>query len=247
MMENAINYHRKRIMKFIPMSFSTPMVQANLAGRKNQTRRLKGLELFNAEPDKWRYDGIKEEDPSIHYFEQLDKNGIATERYQPKQCPYGQPGDVLWMREACCTAPDGFAYKADHIELSGFRPSIHMPIEACRSWCIVEAIEAQRLQDITEADAIGEGIEIVDKHFGFYKLYPSHQLVDENNSLTTRSPEYSYYSLWISINGCENWELNPWVWVVRYRFTTTPPDGWEGYVGDVTAMREYRIAKLKEK
>ena len=146
-------------------------------------------------------------------------------------CPYGHVGDVLWVREAFAhtkqlnLAPDdenyGFVYKAEDesilwndIEGWRWRPSIHMPIEACRSWCVVTGIECQQLQDITGEDAIGEGIK-----WDGNLAYPA------------------FHTLWVNINGLESWKANPWVWVVRYEHTTIPPAGWDEHVKAVTAKR----------
>ncbi len=234
-------------MRYAPIIFSTAMVRANHDGRKNQTRRLNGLDYVNGLPDTYRYDGISEDNPTEHWFEKLDKGGNPTEIYTPVICPYGQVGDVLWVREAFAhtkqlnLAPDdenyGFVYKAEDesilwndIEGWRWRPSIHMPIEACRSWCIITSIECQRLQDITEGDAIMEGIEGYDEYH--YKMY-----LDNGGAEKTKMPERSFMSLWESIHGTNSWLANPWVWVARYEHTTIPPAGWDEHVKAIAAKR----------
>jgi hypothetical protein len=219
-------------MKFRPILFSTAMVQANHAGRKNQTRRAKGLEYINGLPNEYRQDGISNDNPAEYWFERLEEDDYPTEIYTPVLCPYGQVGDVLWVREGFAVERWGYEYKADHPELKGgFKPSIHMPAAACRSWCIITGIEVQRLQDISEEDAIGEGIEV--DEIGWYRLY----LVGKGVGVTNNAKP-SFQSLWQCINGLESWLDNPWVWVVRYEHTTTAPEGWEEYLQSLNNRRK---------
>lgn len=86
-----------------------------------------------------------------------------------------------------------------------------MPKVASRIWLMVEEIRVERLQDISEEDAIAEGIESIDQHGSkVWKRYDGYSLV-------TSDPVVSFWSLWASINGEDSWLSNPWVWVVKYR------------------------------
>jgi hypothetical protein len=155
-----------------------------------------------------------------------------------ERCPYGVPGDRLWVRETWggddCS---GYAYRADHPDWARFqgdgeqpdsawRPSIHMPRRASRLLLEVTSVRAERLHDISEEDAIAEGVAIhvdaTDCPPGMVR--PLHQL--------TRSPmlhagikasaenayRWAYACLWESINGKRApWASNPWVWVLSFQ------------------------------
>lgn len=127
--------------------FSAPMVRALLAGRKTQTRRLIKPKTGPMEPG-----DILVSWPADSFIRQGAK-------FRP---PYA-PGDRLYVREAWAKddlIPNGVRYVAtDAIhELRKKRPSIHMPRWASRLWLEVTEVRVQRLQDISEADAIAEGI-----------------------------------------------------------------------------------------
>jgi hypothetical protein len=89
------------------------------------------------------------------------------------------------------------------------RPAIHMPRAASRITLEVTGVRVERLQDISETDAIAEGIDKTAA--GFWSTY-GRSGVDG-----TYSPVSSYHCLWDSINGAESWDANPWVWVVEFR------------------------------
>ena len=185
-------------MKFIPILFSTPMVQAILEGRKTQTRRTKGLEFINAEPDGYSFTQWVEspvlagEDTSGNIIEVFTKGRFAefSKGEWNCKCPYGEPGDVLWVRESilCHPAYSSRDYKAglcgplflpngENVAFRGYVanwknehpvfkviPSIHMPKSACRIFLEVVSVRVERLRDISEADAKQEGISIVDQN-----------------------------------------------------------------------------------
>lgn len=189
-------------MKERPILFSAPMVRAILAGNKTQTRRVvkgQALEWLDAV-------GFTPE------YTALPENGL---------CPYGEPGDRLWVRETCRAEElpaglDGVRYSADnHFEpikntpgdsfrwmhLNAYRaeagavvPSIHMPRWASRILLEIVSVRVERLQDIGEEDALAEGM------FG-----------------CTFGPVDGYRHLWETLNGPGSWSANPWVWVVEFR------------------------------
>lgn len=164
----------------------------------------------------------------------------------PGCCPYGQPGSRLWVRETwgIGTRPhpvhgwvDGFEYRADELFIdfgddipiyphnnfdfskydSGkWKPSIHMPRTASRILLEVTDVRAERLQDISEADAIAEGVESFRPVPGdgpaetLWKNYIT-------GKFTFRTARESFFSLWEFIHGPESWNENPWVWVVSFK------------------------------
>lgn len=182
-------------MKERPILFSGAMVRAILDGRKTQTRRLVKCPV-------WVGGIADDERPSYtHVY-----GAVAT----VIPCPYGQPGDRLWVRESftLCESirADGHRaplYRATSIvdAEAKWKPSIHMPRWASRLTLEIVSLRVERLQDITEADAILEGIE--DK-----------QMVDGVPMWT--SAVEAYADLWDSINGEGSWAANPWVWVVEF-------------------------------
>lgn len=154
-----------------PIIFSTEMVRAILRGQKTQTRRVVASK-FN--PANWDFDP---KDKNYGPFME-DKYG-EWHRVQDL-CPYGQPGDILWVREALRLIDfehiDGkwsalVQYKADMAtgkrlffgpdgvnEKIGWRPSIHMPREAARLFLLVKNVRVERLWDITQKDAVALGM-----------------------------------------------------------------------------------------
>lgn len=143
-----------------PILFQGPMVRAyrREIDPKTQTRRTRGLEKINEEPDAWECDG-GEFDPLGWRFNPVGGgDGLLI------RCPYGVAGDQLWCREAWKKREDGLAevwYRADgHIDIPGWpwRSSIHMPRWASRDTLEVVSARPERLHVITEADITAEGI-----------------------------------------------------------------------------------------
>lgn len=200
-------------MKERPILFSAPMVHALLAGTKTQIRRA--VANVDADGTVWR---------SRHRL-----SGVRPITDAPPDilewCPYGHPGDQLWVRESWAPnsgSAGGFLYRADHgsagcvhrIDLktgawthsaSRWRPSIHMPRAASRITLEVTGVRVERLQDIHPMDALQEGLEqCEDLPYRW----------DHPVCLQTAVKLYS--ELWEQINGPGSWALNPWVWVVEF-------------------------------
>jgi hypothetical protein len=236
-----------------PILFSTPMVQAILAGRKTMTRRTKGLGYINSLGEGVTFGEVMNGVDLPHtpadpwgwhaYFGNEGKD----EWYQYIKCPYGNIGDVLWVRETfikgCFDNGEGdiseaqYWYKADnnapdewHNEKKGepgdiaWKPSIHMPYIACRLFLRITDIRVERLQDITEADAINEGIESNGSNMPIsYRDYLSTGAKYCHSKNNVRfSPIASFCSLWESINGLDSLAGNPWVWVISFERIDKP-------------------------
>jgi hypothetical protein len=201
-----------------PILFSSPMVQAILAGRKSMTRRTTGLDEVNENPNDWKFTGMyiqganTDKPMLLASFQSL----VSESDVKFIKCPYADfVGDLLWVRETFCKVADGhFLYKANPEHQSmRWKPSIHMPKAAARIWLEITNVRVERLQDITEADAVAEGIEESDfdtvnncrvfKHYGYQNA-----VTDELDS---------FKSLWHSINDEESWNANPWVWVIEFK------------------------------
>lgn len=125
--------------------------------------------------------------------------------------PFGVPGDTLWVRETWRTsasderhalyAADVSAYERD--EKGPWRPSIHMPRWASRLTLRVTDVRAERVQDLTEEDAVAEGCTSTVLAQG----------VAADEMETARE---QFERLWASVYGADSWSANPWVWVVAF-------------------------------
>jgi hypothetical protein len=156
------------------------------------------------------------EGPRPHFFawQELphDTAMIADDFAMP--CPYGSPGDRLWVREAFRDARSHAAgrvlYRADGDVACGWKPSIHMPRSASRITLEVTGVRVERLQAISEADALAEGVSFVADgcaRFG----------VDGLPGSWCDCAVTAYAALWESINGAGSWDANPWVWVIEFK------------------------------
>lgn len=202
-----------------PIPFSAPMVRATLDGTKTQTRRvLKSEPVYDGRfAGGWKLAGRKGREAA------LCSPMIAD------LCPYGQPGDRLWVREAWKAhttfdhlpprdipqshvwymADDG--YKAE----SRFRQSMHMPRWASRISLEITGVRVERLQDISTADSWAEGIP------GAPPDGVHVERIDEwvrwSDGVMRDDPKAAYRTLWEQINGPESWAANPWLWVVEFK------------------------------
>lgn len=199
-------------MKERGMIFNSEMVRAILDGRKTQTRRI-----IKQQPDE---DGLAK---------LADGPWVDTSE-RAYSCPFGAVGDRLWVRETfqgplvseelfeeyraypekfetpqyCEYAADGGA-RPEYCDLDdnlrhGWRPSIHMPRWASRLTLEITCVRVERLRDLSEDDAKSEGI-----------TPPS------GGVLPGWEYRINFRDLWMSIYGADNWEANPWVWVIEFK------------------------------
>ena len=135
-------------------------------------------------------------------------------------CPYGAPGDRLWVRESYAELDKNvFCYKADFKEEDQhpkWKPPIFMPRIAAAILLEITNLRVERLQDITEEDAIGEGILPI-KVDGM--IYPQWFDYCKDYKNGYANPVNSFRSLWNSINIKKGfgWTTNPWVWVIEFK------------------------------
>ena len=205
---------------------SAPMVRALLAGTKTQTRRVmkpqppEDCRLLVESIFPTKVDKHGEESPGDERF------GVTT--YDGDwclPCPHGAPGERLWVRERWGEfrrRPGEPVYYADDPLALGasnpWRPSIFMPRRFSRITLEITGVRVERLQDISEADAIAEGIESLPcDDVRAFRDYLDGGERSGMYSFQTTDARKSYRSLWESINGAGSWDANPWVWIVEFR------------------------------
>ena len=196
-------------MKYRPILFSTPMVQALLDGRKTMTRRI-----VKGKTEHFACIENSDDGTAVPYVRGA---GAKLWPEPPIKCPYGKVGDVLWVREKWAymnntydNKPMGYYHSTD-IYCGKWKPSIHMPKKACRLWLEITAIRVEPLQTIMPWETVQEGIEGYD---GSWKDY----LTGGRQTYRTNS----FISLWKSINGEHSWNENPWVWVIEFKRVDKP-------------------------
>jgi hypothetical protein len=193
---------------------SAPMVRAILAGRKTQTRRVVKPKYQLASLHATRDEGVwsATADPISYYF----------------SCPQGCVGDHLWVKETHgidrrVGGDCGIGYVHYVADDSGaprtacgkLKPSIFMRRIHSRITLEVTGIRVERLQKISERDAIAEGIE---RDGDGWRAYVDGHL------RRLAFPQNSYKTLWESINGPGSWDANPWVWVVTFNAQRPTPN-----------------------
>ena len=212
------------------MIFNSEMVRAILDGRKIQTHRIIKDCTVGRDP--------------ISKFIQIGKKFIGCYPEDVPElirecCPYGVPGDRIWVRETfqgplfdfeqmeayqedsskfkkpefCVYKADGKPapefFDADDNLHCGWRPSIHMPRWASRITLEITGVRVEQLKSISEEEARSEGVARLRE--GFWKHY---QPGWTQHQLSARG---SFATLWDSIYGSGEWDRNPWVWVLEFK------------------------------
>ncbi len=222
-----------------PILYNTEMVQAvqREINPKTQTRRTKGLEKINENPNDWvlEHNLVSQE----FFFFHNDNEDLMHDI----KCPFGKIGDLLWVRETSKLVQNyGVDYKIFQykdglfseewcngkvkelfIEQSiipeTWTPSIHMPKEACRIWLEITDIKIERLQTITENGAKAEGFKDAIELDKLEKLVG---LGDWEIPSPFSGYQLNFLETWCSIYGCESWLNNPWVWVITFKKVAKP-------------------------
>lgn len=205
-------------MRERPILFNGAMVRAILEGRKTVTRRAL---IKSSQPETIFPSDFSATEAMV----ELNSSRFGTTWW--KSCPYGKPGDRLWVREAWATdaqvdsvAPrelsqgEPLLYPADGttrqlgcslITAGKTRPSIHMPRWACRILLDVTDVRVERLQSITYEQAAAEGIH---RHNRMWSA-------TDEGGFCHKYPEPAFRDLWEITGG--DWSANPWVWVVEFK------------------------------
>lgn len=191
-----------------PILFSAPMVRAILDGRKTVTRRpVKGAAL------KW--------------LEEFTPEYVADPANS--LCPFGKPGDRLWVRETwarvgycdpgyltfAATYPSCLPADLENIPAASeirWKPSIHMFRADSRILLEITDVRVERLKDISEQQALAEGIYSDPAVNGMYTYDGDHYTSKSDG------PDRAFAELWNTTGG--DWDANPWVWVVEFKRVT---------------------------
>jgi hypothetical protein len=218
-----------------PILFSGPMVRAVLDGTKTQTRRAVKP---SARQTQWLSGATFTASPRLTIA--LSKGRLGAACQHPLggpltwiACPFGSPGDRLWLRETWWHGPqpDRAEYDADFDDdatLSALaygakrKPSIHMPRWASRITLEITDVRVEQLRDISEEDARAEGVSPCARCDG-RGIDPVRVVHDPewcaecgggSQGMTARD-EFAW--LWDSLNPTASWEMNPWVWVLEFK------------------------------
>lgn len=228
-------------MKERPIIFSGEMVRAILEGRKTQTRRIvkSDHEIAELATTKDWAQGLAANDC---FGRSITEDDIRAKAEQLKGklhpviaadgsmlgllCPYGQPGDRLWVREsfADSMSGNGTVFRADMTMLPNqrdpeiraffaqrcrtspasfkWKSPLHLPRRLARILLEITDVRVERLQEISPVECVEEGYQS-----DMTQRYAQEELAALD----------WYRALWESINGLGSWESNPWVWVISFR------------------------------
>lgn len=209
-----------------PVLFSGPMVRAILDGRKTQTRRLVKPQFGKV----WGY-GVRHNDTVFSIHVDIAE---ADGSWKWIRCPFGKAGDRLWVRETFCRSRNNTFYRCDGANLKfkpnelseewdwdrgcgeKWTPSIHMNRCYSRITLEITRVRVERLNDISEVDAISEGALTLPNRLTYEAECQAAKAAGEKPPVGD-SPRERFRRLWTEINGDGSWELNPWVWVVEFK------------------------------
>ena len=224
-------------MRERPILMSGPMALACHNGTKTMTRRV-----VKPQPPE-HVDALRQS--AVDPAEWIDRDGINF----GVCCPYGVPGDRLWVRETFVEIAGRAWHRAGgNLHWNGepytgrWTPSIHMPRWACRTVLEITDVRVERLQEITDADAVAEGftasmmhpqIVVMCEDGGTYSMHGDagndvprigdgdggrkvvHVQHVPASVLTTAREMFAV--TWRTIYGADSWSANPWVWVVSFK------------------------------
>lgn len=217
-------------MKERPIIFNSEMVRAVLDGRKTQTRRIVKPQPIGI-PDCAYCDPYNKNYDHFTFWTKDNKMCLPLGNIKIKgketahwRCPYGQPGDRLWVRERFHARPDKRVfYGVDYpgVEsrlLFKWKPSIHMPRWASRITLEITNVRVERLQEISQRDAEDEGCTLPCLNCGYTRkdmaIHMDHKLCSGDGP---GDAIFLFKTLWVSIYSEESWNSDPWVWVIEFK------------------------------
>lgn len=192
-----------------PIMFSGEMVRAILDGRKTQTRRVIATDTRPQSADTFMR-GFPPNPVNVRngfgYAKCDAPPGSRSVSYRVPW-PYGDIGDRLWVRETFAFYPKTFygdkvLYRAVSEQWAlPWKPSIFMPRRASRITLEITMVRVERVQEISEEDAIAEGVRM------------------NNSTHWETEARESFRRLWDSLNAKRGfgWDKNPWVWVIEFK------------------------------
>lgn len=218
-------------MKERPIAMHVRSVQGILSGRKTQTRRSIRPQLPDADCD-----ALCKGDHWVM---------LGGDSFVSVRCPFGQPGDRLWVREkhrfeklSNFNGPDGGPGSGVRVEAAAggrwssinydepdwcdvakherWRSSTQMPKWACRLWLTVKDVRVEQVQEISTKDAMAEGC--VGVRCRCIAKQPGWGCTDCMGTSWEEPPQVEYHHAWDEIHAKRGfgWDANPWVWVVEF-------------------------------
>lgn len=226
------------MIKELPISYSTPMILAKKEGRKTMTRRIinpqpmvmplgAGCWYPDSESKRRKYYGTTK-----HFL-----RGMPLDF-----CPFGKVGDRLWVQERYQITGRGESegtvtglYFADGVDFNNIQltekeyalwsarkhpfkstPGRFMYRSLSRFLDETTAIRVERVQEISDEDALAEGVEYetADPPFYYVPNYWPHSLTAVETDVGAAG---SFRKVWKIIHGPDAWERNDWLWVLSTR------------------------------
>lgn len=221
-------------MREYPKDFTGESVRAILAGRKTQVRQVLNDDELIAKPERWRYDGL-DENSDLLFFD----IHAGLSRHERADCTRvikvkgGKIGDRLWVRETwqVCdgksyyTKADCKLHKTTNPECAAlwtneknkmiWRPPVVMPMWASRINLEITGLRAERLQEITEVDAIADGVEINSGHVNVERLFDD--LRPDLERISAAQQAFSEGWDKLNVKSGFSWDSNPWVIVREFK------------------------------
>jgi hypothetical protein len=222
-------------MKETGILFKPVLIKSILKDIKTETRRTQGLDEINKNPDAWEYKGYLSNKDTITVF--FSNNG-KTIRIKS---PYGKSGDRLWVKETWAeifndidllhTDETHFEYKVDtgnkypgewpddegdDPECPRWKSPMFMPRRATRLILSIKQIRIERLHSISEKYAQKEGIPL---QFSFDDKKTTNKKAGYSLTPGYIASSYrdAFHYFWEYINGPGSWQINPWVWVIKFK------------------------------
>jgi len=196
-------------VKSYPLILTAPLVRAALDGSKTQHRVP--IKPQPAQVERWAA-GMPTNMTDAKHTVLRGPDGRGWACCGPFRCPFGVPGDTLWVRETFAECGGQVVYRADNPDgypganFQPWRSPLAMPRHLSRLTLEVESVRVQRLQDISEEDARAEGFPWSDGNPGPFG--PGQMVVEAKN-------EFRHY--WYDKHGPKSWDANPWVFATTFK------------------------------